>query len=434
MQRTLLSRLVDWKNKNSRKPLLLDGARQVGKSYLIEKLFSKEFSRVHKFDLLERPELHTIFENSLEPKSILKSLELEKQMKIDFENDLIFFDEIGECPKAVNSLKFFCEKMPEAFICASGSNIGLLDSFPVGKTYNLELRPMSFYEFLLASENDLLIEEFEKMSRDENVHKHLWKQLLDYYFVGGMPEAVGAWFSYESEIEKVNSVNQIHSDLLIGYKRDFGKYSNKVNALHIETIFKHIPLKLQETRDGSVKRFSFKNVIEKKKRYAELRGPIDWLEKTNLVSKNLTITSEPKVPFAGLVKENIFKLFLFDIGLLCHSLGLNYKEVISQEFTSKGFIAENFVQCELSYIGINPTYSWQEGQSQLEFILKDSQGMIYPVEVKSGRRTKAQSLRVYREKYSPSKTLKLAGVKGNTPVSNGEYVWPLYYSIYVKDL
>lgn len=434
MKRTLNDKLLSWKAQKTRKPLLLDGARQVGKSYLIERVFGREFSNVYKFDLLERADLHHIFEDSIEPEKIIRAFELELGKKIDLKKDLIFIDEIGECQKAVNSLKFFCEKMPEIYICASGSNIGLLKSFPVGKTYNLQLNPMSFYEFVLASNNELLVEEFESMSRSEHTHNHLWNMLLDYYFVGGMPEAVNAWYSMDVIIDKIESVNQVHSDLILGYQRDFGKYSDKINALHIEDVFKHIPLKLQETRDDSVKRFSFKSVIAKKKRYADLRGPIDWLIKTNLILKNEIVSCKPTIPLAGYVKENIFKLFYFDVGLLCHSLGLNYSEIISQEFSTKGFIAENFVQCELKYVGEDSTYSWQEGTSEIEFLLKNSDGEIYPVEVKSGKRTKAKSLGVYKDKYNPKLSLKLTGLKGNQTPKDNHHVWPLYYTMYSKSL
>ncbi len=434
MKRVIHEQLLKWKRLKRRKPVLLDGARQVGKSYLIEEIFGQGFKNCYKFNLLENPRLHNIFKKSLGPEDILSSLELEIGQKINPRKDLIFFDEIGECQEAVNSLKFFSEQRPDMFICASGSNTGLLNSFPVGKTFNLELFPMSFYEFLLASKNERLIEAYEKQSRGPSAHDHLWKHLLDYYFVGGMPEAVFSWFSNDALLDRVEKVNKIHADLLLGYRRDFGKYAGKTNALHIESLFSYVPLRLQETRDDSVKRFIFKDVIKNKNRYSELRGPIDWLVKTQLVSKNLIITSRPEAPLAALAKENIFKLFYFDLGLLCHCLGLSYREVIDQNFSSKGFIAENFVQCELRTMGSCPTYSWQEGRSEIEFLLKSKRGELFPVEVKSGKRTKAKSLKAYLEKYRPESSLKLIGGRGSLEVLNGLHVWPLYYVKFCLDI
>ena len=433
MRRILIDKLIEWKKLKRRKPLLLAGARQVGKSYLIEIEFGQNyFDNVYRFDFRENPALENIFKDSLDPKIILRSLELEIEKKINTAADLIFFDEIGECQSALDSLKYFCEKRSDIYICASGSNIGLLNSFPVGSTHNLELFPMTFYEFLLASGNEILIEEFKNQSFLVKTHEKLWKLLIDYYFVGGMPEAVKLWFEIDNVIDKINSVNQVHKDLISGYKRDFGKYCGKANAMQIEAVFYYVPIKLQETRDDSVKRFSFKNIIQGKNRYNQLRGPIDWLDKSKLVSKNLIVSCRPSIPLSGLIKENIFKLFFFDIGLLCHSLGLTYKEILKQEFFSKGFIAENFVQNELRANGEYPLFSWREGTAEIEFLLKTKDGDIFPLEVKSGKRTKAKSLGVYIKKYSPKINFKLIGAQGSD--DKVSYRWPLYYTMYIRDI
>lgn len=430
MRRILLEKLLYWKNDKNRKPLLLDGARQVGKSYLLEREFGeKYFSKVHKFDFREDPDLENIFKESLRPMDIIRSLELKTEEKIDFEKDLIFFDEIGECQHAVDSLKYFCEKMTHIYLCASGSNIGLLNSFPVGKVYNLELFPMNFYEFLLASDEKILIEEFENQSNKTAAHEKLWKKLLDYYFVGGMPEAVQVWFSDLPLLDKLKKISDTHSNLISGYKRDFGKYGGKENPLHIESVFLKVPSSLQEVIDDSVKRFSFKGVIKNKKRYLDLLGPISWLEKSKLISKNHIVNSKPSSPLATLSKENIFKLFFFDIGLLGNILGITYQEVLEQKLSFKGFIAENFVQNELRVIGEFPTYSWKEQSSEIEFILKSRNGDFYPLEIKSGKRTRAKSLSVYRDKYMPLKNIKLSGNKGNEDKESIR--WPLYYTCYL---
>lgn len=431
MRRLMLEKLIEWKTLPYRKPLLLDGARQVGKSYLIEELFGKQFfDQVYKFDFREDKELSLIFEKSLNPDDIIRSLQLKIGKKIDENKDLLFFDEIGECQQALDSLKYFAEKRPNIYLCASGSNMGLIKSYPVGKTHNLELYPMNFREFLWASGKDLFVEEFDNMSSGPVVHSGLWELLLDYFFTGGMPEAVKSWFSTVNIIDRINNVSEIHKDLISGYVRDFGKYSGKENALHLESLFMNVPAQLQKVRDDSVKRYTFKNVLPGKNRYLQLRGPIDWLEKSRLISKNYIINSKPEAPLRVLTKENIFKLFFFDIGLLHHILDMTYQEIISGATSYKGFAAENYVQNELYVKGIHPTYSWSERNSEIEFILRTQEGNFVPLEVKSGSKTRAKSLSVFKEKYNPTKTIKLTG-KASYEIGTNT-VLPLYYIDHIE--
>ena len=437
MKRLLTQQLIDWKQQITRKPLLLDGARQVGKSYLIESLFGQNhFSKIHTLDFLSDPSLNELFDDGLDPSVVISNIEVRLNVSIDIEYDLIFFDEIGECQAAVNALKYFAEKMPKAFICASGSNIGLLDSFPVGKVQMLELFPFSFEEFLMASGREPLLKLFREQSRRKSVHEQLWKILLDYYFVGGMPEAVVAWYE-EGEsgvVERSQKVKHIHRDLIIGYRRDLGKYSGKVNAQHIESVFDSVPRQLAKNVDDSVKRFVFKDGVEKKQRYSELRGPIDWLEKAKLVSKCYPIDSEPKAPLPVCIKPNIFKLFLFDVGLLGFLLEMEYTDQLAQKLSYKGYIAENFVQNELRATIGYPTYSWETARAEIEFIHKCKDGEIIPAEVKSGNRTRARSLRSYVERYSPSKTVKLIGSVGSNNQETTNVVWPLYYAQFLREI
>ena len=374
-----------------------------------------------------------MFEDSLDPGSIVAGIEIRLNTNINLKTDLIFFDEIGECPKAVNSLKYFTEKFPTAYICASGSNIGLLDSFPVGKVRLLELFPLSFEEFLMAADREPLLRAFRKRAGQASTHEPLWKMLLDYYFVGGMPEAVQTWFGSRARVrERCRQIKQIHHDLIGGYVRDFGKYSGKVNAQHIEAVFLNVPRQLSSNMDGSVRRFLFKDVVEKKRRYAELRTPIDWLGKAKLISKCYPITGRPAVPLKTRMKENVFKLFFFDVGLLGYMLEMEYEDQQKQMASYKGYIAENFVQNELRATGICPTYSWEQARSQIEFLHRCRNGDIIPVEVKSGSRTRAKSLHSFVKRYQPSKTVKLIGGRGDG--DSNYIVWPLYYAQFLCDL
>lgn len=435
MERLAEQDLVDWIQQKTRKPLLLDGARQTGKSYLIGKLFGeKYFKHTHILDFRTNKAAHALFENSLEPEDIISNIEVFLGIDIDPASDLIFFDEIGECQDAVDSLKYFAEKRPDLFLCASGSNIGLLNSFPVGKVQSLALQPLSFEEFLMASEEHKLLDSYRSMSRLKIVHDKLWHYLLDYYFVGGMPEAVKVWYEHSSSgiNERAAKTSKVHQDLIMGYERDFGKYSGTISAIEISAVFKNIPLQLSKNTNDSVKRYLFKDVIAKKNRYQQLKGAIDWLEKTKLVSKCFPIGSEPVSPLKILTKENIFKLFFFDVGLLGHILEITYKEQRAQSMIVKGYIAENFVQNELYAAGINPTYSWNEGNSEIEFLYKTASGDILPVEVKSGKRTRAKSFLAYKNRYQPKRTMKLIGSVGGNDTKS--LVWPIYYAKSINKL
>jgi len=430
VKRLLLDSLIAWKKQNQRKPILLDGARQTGKSFLLEQLFGAHFEQVIRLDFLEQPTLASLFEESLNPQTILDNIELQLNITIDRSKALIIFDEIGECQEAINSLKFFAEQCPDMYICASGSNIGLLGSFPVGKVTLLELYPLTFEEFLWASEQTALIKAFEQIKMTAAVHDKLFSLLLDYYYVGGLPEAVDTWFKTEKELgilERTESVKQIHQSLIAGYERDFGKYSDKVSAQQIQAVFYNVPIQLSKNIDDSVKRFKFKDVIQKKNRYQELAGPINWLEKCKLLSKCQPIDCQPSSPLPALAKENIFKLFLFDIGLLGTMLGVSYKEHQDQSFNYKGYIAENFVQNEMIAKQGTPSYSWEYARSEIEFLYKDNNGDIFPIEVKSGKRTRAKSLDVYVQRYQPKKTIKLIGSQGSLDNTNA-LVLPLYYA------
>ena len=437
VQRLVLSKLEAWRKQARRKPLLIDGARQTGKTYLVEKIFGPQFfSQVHKFDFREDRSLARYFSSGLEPSRLLRNLELHSRKDISSSTDLIFFDEVGECQGAVDSLKYFAQERPEMFVIASGSNIGLLESFPVGMVQIENLFPLNFEEFLMASGEQDLLQAFRAQSRLLAVHDRLWAHLLDHYFVGGMPEAVEYWFSSRDRgagiNERTDGITAIHKNLIAGYHRDFGKYSGKVNALHIEAVFHNVPVQLVRTMDDSVKRYTFKDVIAKKNRYLDLATPIEWLCKTKLTTKNYVIDCKPVSPLKSLIKPSIFKLFFFDVGLLGHLLEINYAEHLSQTLMYKGYIAESFVQCELIAQGADHTYSWSERNSEIEFIYKTKDGEILPIEVKSGRRTRARSLGVFVEKYAPARTMKLVGTAGGSDTT--QLVWPLYFASFLSKL
>ena len=433
MQRTILSALMSWKQQASRKPLLIDGARQTGKTYLLQDLFGKSFANILRIDFLENPAYKEAFDGSLSPDDLLMNIELLTNQTFNPSTDLLILDEIGECERAVTSLKYFAEQAPSYFIAASGSNIGLLNTFPVGKVEQYNLRPLTFQEFIYASQEPALIKVFDSQTNTASAHTRLMDKLTDYFFTGSMPEAVAAWYQSKelSILERVEKVTKIHADLVAGYRRDFGKYSGKVDAALIESVFNSIPAQLSQVSDESVKRFKFKHVHERKSRYSEFATAIHWLQCCRLALANYPIEGQPKSPLAAYKKENMVKLFLFDVGLLNHMLGTSYKEIKQQSYEYKGYVAENFVQQELTAIGIEPSYSWNDARAEIEFLLSTDEGDIVPVEVKSGKRTRAKSLTSYIEKCAPRKTFKLTGTQGSSVLEQTNIVMPLYFTQYV---
>ena len=432
MQRSLLNELINWKEKASRKPLLIDGARQVGKSYLVDELFGKHFDQVLKLNFLEDPKANELFTTKLSPQALIEDIELYLGRTFNPATDLIFFDEIGECQAALNALKFFCEQCPDLYICAAGSHIGALDSFPVGKVQRIDLFPMNFEEFLSASGNERLLNRFRNQDKRDLIHRMLWEALLDYYFVGGMPQAVNAWFSEGTKLERVNRVNEIHRDVIDSYIRNFGRFGGKINARHIEVLFRNVPVQLSTaTNDSNVKKYRFSNILPSKRGYTDLHGLIHRLEISMLVSKCYQLTSQPQSPLNLYAKDNRFKLFFFDVGLLNHLLGLSYTEIRDQQQNYKGFIAENFVQNELR-AAVYPTYCWTENTAEIEFLYKNESGDILPVRVESGTQTKSKSLRSYCERYHPNQTVRLTSTVNNIDYDPTNMVLPVYYASQLK--
>lgn len=430
MNRQLLQKLLIWKNKTARKPVLIEGARQTGKTFLLQELLGREFKKILRVDFLQSPELMEAFSGSLNPDVIITNIELLIGESFNIDTDLLILDEIGECPRAVTSLKYFAEKKPEAYIAACGSTIGQLTSFPVGKVEQHSLRPLSFREFMWASGQKTLQNAFEQQLNSPVAHTKLLELLNDYYYVGGMPEAVNTWFknSETSILQRIEAVSEVHRSLINVYMHDFGKHSGSVDARLLESVFRSIPVQLSSVHDKSVKRFKFKDVHDRKSRYAEYESAITWLQKCQLVLKNYPIEGQPKTPLSAYKKENTFKLFLLDVGLLNHLLDTSYLEIRRQGHEYKGYLAESFVQQELASVGIEPTFSWSDARAEMELIISDERGRIIPVEIKSSNRTRAKSLPSYITKCSPHKTIKLTGTQGSPTTETQHIEMPLYFT------
>ena len=415
MKRDALLKLKNWLGCKDRKPLIIKGARQVGKTFLVTEFGKIYFEKLHTFNFEEDKEIHLVFEKNFVPKRIIEELSYVRQIPINIERDLVFFDEIQECPKALTALKYFCEDMPRLPIIAAGSLLGIKlsdESFPVGKTDFLHLYPMSFREFLLANGNDMLVNAYDNASLDEAMpdiaHNRLWTELLNYYVTGGMPQVVAGYINKKSDkLTVFDEVRKLQKILIEGFNKDFAKHSGKNNSVHIESVFENIPMQLASVVDGSTQRYYFSSAIPGKKGYAELRGPISWLENAALIIK-VNICNRAEVPLKAFCKDNTFKLFVFDIGLLGAMLHLPIQSILKQNYgITKGYLAENFVAQEFLANGMDELYSWTEKNSEIEFLIYEGENII-PVEVKAGHRTQAKSLKQFLMKYSPTGAYKLS--------------------------
>lgn len=405
MKRKMMQRLVEWKGEKGRKPLLLKGVRQVGKTHLLKEFGRLHFSEVHYFNFEKEAKLAKIFEADLVPQRLLDELSFHINRPINIGNDLVIFDEIQELPAALTSLKYFQEDCPKLHLCAAGSLLGLhlnSTSFPVGKVTFETLRPMSFEEFLMALNDKALalVQAFTPNDKiSEIMHDYLWEQLKRYFVVGGLPEAVATYRENQSNLfEAFSLVRKKQDDLLKSYYSDIAKHSGKVNAMHIDRLFQAVPAQLSQVQDGSVARFKFRGVVPGISHYDRLAGAIDWLEAAGLVLK-VHIVNTGLLPFKSYTKENFFKLLMFDIGILGSMSGLSPKLILDSDYGSyKGYFAENFVAEELIGAGMEHLFSWQEERAEVEF-LSELEGQVVPIEVKSGSITKAKSLKTFSEKY-----------------------------------
>lgn len=432
-----MERLLKWKGEGQRKPLLLKGVRQVGKTHLLKEFGRLYFPQYHYFNFEKERGLAKIFEPDLVPERILRELSFYLARSINMHEDLVIFDEIQELPRALTSLKYFQEECPQLHLCCAGSLLGLHlgpGSFPVGKVTFETLRPMSFEEFLTAS-NDKALPIIQNLTSKDKipdiVHEHLWEELKRYFVVGGLPEIVATYLENKDDLfDAFSLVRKKQDDLLNAYYADIAKHAGKVNAMHIDRLFKAVPAQLQQVQDSSTARFKFKGVVPGVTHYDRLSGAIDWLEATGLTLK-VHIVNTGRLPLKGYVKENFFKLLLFDVGILGSMSDIPPKVILDYNYGSyKGYFAENFIAQELLAQGRDYLYSWQEHTAEIEFLI-EVEGAIIPLEVKSGSITKAKSLKVFSEKYQPPYQVIFSGRPLNEHPT-GVHYYPLYLAGLLK--
>lgn len=405
MKRKLYDELLKWKQSKTRKPLLLTGARQVGKTYLLQQFAKTEFKCTVYLNLdTEKERFSKIFESSISPADIIPRLEALTGAKIDPENTLIIFDEVQEIPRALTSLKYFCEEAPEYYVAASGSLLGIAlhqgTSFPVGKVNMLELASLSFEEFILATGN----ERFLKIVDDENNLKIFSDKLenlfREYLIIGGMPEAVVSWI----ETRDYEEVDRVQNSILLSYLSDISKHTDATTAVRIHQVWNSLPAQFAKRNE----KFMF-NIIKEGARAREYELAIQWLVDCNVVRKVERVKTGNKLPLKAYADPAAFKLYFLDVGLFRHLAGVTTSMVLDDEALFKeygGFFVEQFVLQQLS--GEYSLYYWSsEASAEVDFVTEIGANIV-PIEVKSGTNVKSKSLQTFRDRFQPKLSVRFS--------------------------
>lgn len=409
MYREIINDLKKWKDKSRRKPLILTGVRQCGKTYIVDEFARSNFESYVYVNFESEETLSAIFDYDFNVNRIIKELERHFKTEIIPGKTLLFFDEIQECTRAITSLKYFCEQMRDLHIVCAGSLLGVAlkkkqISFPVGKVNRLQLYPMSFKEFIIANDRVDLIDTFKEWPTDREIPKlytaPMEELLKNYYIVGGMPEVVKTWI----ETHDYEEVEEVQKEILDDYADDFSKHAPLTDVPKIRWIWDSVPVQLAKENN----KFIFSHVKEGK-RSAELEDALQWLVDAGLLIKT-ELVEKPEIPLEGAADKTYFKVYMSDVGLLRAKSKVSVNTILEESdlyIRYKGAFAENYVLNELKSIGKAPFF-WRSGNTaEVDFIYEE-EGEIVPVEVKAADNTQAKSYKQFCKKYQPKKGLKLS--------------------------
>lgn len=425
MQRTAILKLKEWKESKNHKPIIIEGARQVGKTWLMKEFGKQYYEQVVYLHFDNNQKLTALFENDYEIPRLIESFEILSGIKINPDNTLIIFDEIQECPRALTSLKYFYENAPEYDIIAAGSLLGLMHhegtGFPVGKVSFLNLYPMNFFEFARALGEEKLIELIEKKDFQMiTVFKNDFEKLVKMYcYIGGMPEVVQNFVDNRN----YKKVREIQKNILASYENDFSKHVSSNTVEKIRMLWRAIPSQLAKEN----KKFIY-NVIKTGARAKEYELALLWLKDAGLVYQVNRI-KKPDLPLIAYQDLDAFKLFIVDVGLLSALTNLDVKTILEktqifEEF--KGAIAEQYVYQQLKSVDDIPIFYWynDSSRSEIDFVIQHGEYVV-PVEVKAEKNLKAKSLNNFIQEYKSKKSVRtsLADYKLN---DNNLYDIPLY--------
>ena len=402
MQRYALKHLINWKNKKNHKPLVIQGARQVGKTWLMQEFGKKYYEQVAYINFDVDVKSREIFDVDYDTERLIMDIGLATKTKINAENTLIIFDEIQECPRALTSLKYFRENAPQYDIIVAGSLLGVAchegTGFPVGKVSFMNLFPLSFEEFLLAMGEGRFVEllnkkDFKTIKLFNNKYEKLLKQ---YCYVGGMPEIVQDFV----ENKDFESVRNLQKEILSAYEEDFTKHIPTNTVAKIRLLWKSIPAQLSKEN----KKFIY-GAAKEGARARDFEAALSWLINSGLVYRVNKIT-KPDLPITAYEDFNSFKLFVLDVGLLGAMTDLQADTIIDgnrifEEF--KGAIAEQYVLQQFKTIKDLPVFYWsnETSRAEIDFVIQIKSDVV-PVEVKAERNLQAKSLKVYMEKFKPN--------------------------------
>ncbi len=390
MKRKALEDLLQWKDSLHRKPMILRGARQTGKTWLMKEFGKKAYKNYVYFNFDEQPELKSLFETNKNPHRLIELLSLITGIKIEPQHTLVIFDEIQECSEALNALKYFYEKANEYHIISAGSLLGTLlsspKSYPVGMVNLLNIYPLSFEEFLQAVSSNLFTY-YQTITPDTQIEDYFHHQLIELYnyylIIGGMPECVSSWL----EEKDAQRISQIQQELIEIYKNDFSKHNGKVNSGRILLTFNSIPSQLAKTNE----KFIY-GAIKSGARAREFEEAIEWLNAAGMVNKVHNV-SKVAYPLPIYEKMDNFKLFLFDTGLLKTMAGISNDAILlNKEFQFKGALTENFILQQLkTVLDVEPCF-YADKNMELDFVIQLNDTLI-PLEVKAGENVKSVSLK-----------------------------------------
>ena len=437
MKRKSFDKLLKWKEKKNRKPLLVTGVRQCGKTYLIKEFGRTEFEEMAYFNFDGNTGLKSIFDYDFNVERIMDELgNVIYGKKIISGKTLVVFDEIQDCPRAIQSLKYFCENMPELHIIAAGSLLGVAlrkegISFPVGKVDRMEMYPMSFEEFVMADGGGNYISGSSRLAFEREVPEiytvPMEKFLKNYYIIGGMPEAVQTWV----DTHDYREVEEVQDRILKDYADDFGKHTTPDTMTKVKLIWDSIPSQI--ARDNN--KFIFSHV-KQGARAKDLEDALEWLVNYGIAYK-LKLVSNPELPLSGMADNTYFKVYLSDVGLLRRKSNVNYRTILEGDASYihfKGALTENYIMTQLKCMGIE-SYFWRtKADAEMDFIT-DYEGMLLPIEVKSADNTKAKSLHIFCNRYHPRMAVKTSLKNVGNNLDGDTHVWniPLYLIFRLKE-
>ncbi|HPB17211.1 MAG TPA: ATP-binding protein [Clostridia bacterium] len=426
MKRKISQFLIKWKNNPYRKPLILQGARQVGKTYSILEFGRNNYENVAYFNFETNPSIGKTFEESLEPGYLIPILSRIANQTIVREKTLIFFDEVQLCERAITSLKYFCENAPEYHVIVAGSLLGLAVgrekySFPVGKVDMKTLYPMDFEEFLLALNEESLVTQIQNCFNNNTqmpqaVHEAAMNYYRQFLVVGGMPDCVDKFVETKDYI----LIRHTQKTILASYLNDMSKYNRENEIKKTRLVYDNITVQLSKKNT----RFQYK-LIKKGGRASEFENAIEWLTLSGIATRIYQVEQAVK-PLENYRNIDSFKTYVSDVGLLCAKKDVVAEDVLylSEELNDfKGGMTENYVCCQLIANGYTCYYWLSSRGAEVDFIIQRA-GKIIPVEVKSAENTKAKSLSVYIETYKPEYSIKISGK--NFGFENGIKTIPLY--------